>query len=59
MDKTRATTTGRKRKQTLFNFTPRKLDINDTTQTTVTKSFISETLDTSYDTKGSSKNRHR
>ena len=56
MDKTRGTTKGRKR-QTSFNFTPRKLDINDTTETTVTESFISETLDTSYDTKRSSKNR--
>ena len=57
MDKTRGTTKVRKRKQTSFNFTPRKLDINDTTQTTVTKSFISETLDTSCKAKDSSKNR--
>ena len=37
MDKTKSANKGRKRKQTSFNFTPRKLDINDTTQTTVTK----------------------
>ena len=57
MDKTRDTTKGRKRKQTSFNFTPRKLDINDTTQTIVTKSFISETLYASCKAKDSSKNR--
>ena len=37
MDKTKSANKEKKRKQTSFNFTPRKLDINDTTQTTVAK----------------------
>ena len=37
MDKTKSANKRRKRKQTSFNITPRKLDVNDTTQTTVTK----------------------
>ena len=39
MDKTKSANKERKRKQTSFNFTPRKWDINHVTQTTVTKSL--------------------
>ena len=37
MDKTKSANKRRKRKQTSFNITPRKLDVNNTTQTFVTK----------------------